>query len=69
MIRAVLARKGDVLIRSLARNGREVARDGRLVCRLEDRRDPAVKRVEAFTGEISAVTVEQSGPVRAVVKL
>ena len=69
VIRAVLARKGDVLIRSLARNGREVARDGRLVCRLEDRRDPAVKRVEAFTGEISAVTVEQSGPVRAVVKL
>ena len=68
-IQAVLARKGNVLIRSLGREGREVARAGRLVCHLEDRRDPAVKRVAAFAGEITAVTVEQAGPVRAVVRI
>ncbi len=69
VIRAVLGRKGDTLIRSITRAGHEIARAGRLVCRLENRSDAAAVRVEAFTGEISAVTVEQSGPVRAVVKL
>jgi len=69
VIRAVLGRKGDILIRSIMRDGREIARDGRLVCRSENRTDPSVVRVEAFTGEITSVTVEQSGPVRAVVKI
>ena len=69
VIQAVLNRGGGTLIRSITRDGREIARDGRLVCRLEDRADPAVSKVVAFAGEITAVTVEQAGPVRAVVKL
>jgi len=69
VIRAVLARKGAALIRRITRNGHEIVRDGRLVCRLENRNEPGVVRTEAFTGEITAVTVEQTGPVRAVVKI
>jgi len=69
VIHAVLERKGDALIRSITRDGREIARAGRLVCRVQDRADAAAVRTAAFTGEITAVTVEQTGPVRAVVKI
>lgn len=69
VIRAVIARSGDTLIRSIARDGKEIARAGRLVCQLENRRDPAATRTEHFSGKISQVTVEQTGPVRAVVKI
>lgn len=69
VIRAVIGRKGAALFRSVTRDGKEIARDGRLVCRLENRTDPSVVRIENFIGEILRVTVEQTGPVRAVVKL
>ncbi|WP_438482005.1 Tat pathway signal sequence domain protein [Oleiharenicola lentus] len=69
IIRAVIARQGDTLIRSVTRSEKEIARDGRLVCQLENRQDAAAKRVESFSGEIARVTVEQTGPVRAVVKI
>ena len=69
VIQAVLNRNGSALIRSITREGKEIARDGRLVCRLENRANPAVNAFESFTGEISAVTVEQDGPVRAVVRI
>ena len=36
---------------------------------MPDRRDVAAIRVESFNGEIAAVTVEQTGPVRAVIKI
>jgi hypothetical protein len=68
VIRARLARSGDVLVRSLVRDGREIARDGRLVCLREDRTDAASPRTESFSGTIEKVTVEQNGPVRAVVR-
>ncbi|AOS44224.1 hypothetical protein Verru16b_01285 [Lacunisphaera limnophila] len=69
VIRAVIGRRGGDLIRTITRDGKEIARAGRLVCQLQNRRDPAAIRVESFTGEIAAVTVEQAGPVRAVVKI
>lgn len=69
VIHAVINRKGSSLIDSITRDGKEIARDGRLLCRLENRADASVVRTEAFTGEIKSVTVEQSGPVRAVVKI
>jgi hypothetical protein len=69
VIQAVIARRGAVLIRQVARDGREILRDGRLVCRLQNRGEPGVTREEAFAGVIAAVTVEQAGPVRAVVKI
>ncbi|MCF7761146.1 MAG: Tat pathway signal sequence domain protein [Cephaloticoccus sp.] len=68
VIRARLARRGDVLVPSLTRDGVEIATDGRLVCLREDRSDATAPRTEQFGGVINTVTVEQSGPVRAVVK-
>ena len=67
-LRAQLARGGNVLVRSLARDGREIARNGRLVCLREDRSDAAVTRTENFDGVIDKVAIEQAGPVRAVVR-
>lgn len=69
VIRVKIGRTGTALIRSVTRGGLEIARDGRLVCRLENRTDPGAVRIESFTGEIAQVTLEQAGPVRAVVKL
>ena len=69
VIRVVIGRRGDAVIRSVTRGGVEIARVGRLVCRLENRIDPGAIRTENFVGEIEHVTLEQAGPVRAVVKL
>ncbi|MBM3853538.1 MAG: Tat pathway signal sequence domain protein, partial [Verrucomicrobia bacterium] len=63
---------GGALIDSLAIGGREVARSGRLVCLLQDGPDGAVEespRREKYVGRTTRVTVEQAGPVRAVLKL
>lgn len=68
-VRAVVARRGAVLIPSLAWRDVEVARDGKLVCLRKDTVDAPASRVEQFTGEIAHVVVEQSGPVRAVIKI
>ena len=61
-VQARLAKSGTHLIESLRMDGREVAREGRLVCLLEGQTEP-------FTGTVKSATLEQSGPVRAVVKL
>src|SRR6185437_15751401 len=60
-VQARLAKSGTRLIESLRMDGREVAREGRLVCLLEGQTEP-------FTGTVRSATLEQSGPVRAVVK-
>jgi hypothetical protein len=63
---------GGALIEALAIGGREVARSGRLVCILQDGPDGAVEespRREKYVGRTTRVTVEQAGPVRAVLKL
>ena len=52
---------GASLIDSMTIDGRVVARDAKLVCTLEGGAE--------FTSEIRKVTVEQSGPVRATVKI
>lgn len=72
VIRARVAKRGGALVTGLWRGGREIARDGKLVCLLEDRSVESVAgatREVAFNGEIDAVTLEQGGPVRAVVKI
>ncbi|HTL67753.1 MAG TPA: Tat pathway signal sequence domain protein [Lacunisphaera sp.] len=69
VINVVLNRTGGTLIQSVTRDGHEIARDGHLVCRCENRSDSAVRREEAYRGEIKALTIEQNGPVRAVVKI
>lgn len=69
VIRARIARSGDVLVPEISRGGRAAARNGRLVCLLEDRSQDGVTREQAFAGAIENVTLESDGPVRAVVKI
>ncbi len=67
-----IARQGTFLIDAMAMEGRVVARRGRLVAALEDRsqlESGGTIRIEDFASRIGKVTVEQSGPVRAVVKI
>ncbi|HEX4811233.1 MAG TPA: Tat pathway signal sequence domain protein [Nonomuraea sp.] len=63
---------GGTLARSIARAGREIARDVRLVSLRQhgptpDEGGPVAR--ERATGVVERVTVEQDGPVRAVVRL
>ena len=71
-LRARLGRQGTDLIRSLTTGDRIVAQNGKLILQVEDRSlqasDQSV-REEAFASRIESVTLEQSGPVRAVVKI
>ncbi len=67
-----IARTGANLIDSLSINGTEVGRNARLVASREDRSEFASKgvlRMENFVSRITAVAVEQSGPVRGVVRI
>ena len=67
-----IPRQGSDLIASLMVDGREVARHGRLVVRREDRSRADADRIvrdEESVSRLTAVTVEQAGPVRAVVHL
>lgn len=70
-LQMVIDRTGRSLFRSLSRNGKPVARDARLVSLLQDAvpEGAGTARRETFTGEVTAVVVEQAGPVRAVVRL
>ena len=69
VIDARIARQGEVIISELSRDGVVIGRNGRLVCLLEDRSEPGVTREEVFAGRIGAVTLEQAGPIRAVVRI
>ncbi|MDO8543239.1 MAG: Tat pathway signal sequence domain protein [Opitutaceae bacterium] len=63
---------GSSLIDSIAIDGREIARAGKLVCVLQDgpERGPAdIAGRELFETKLESATVEQSGPVRAVLRL
>jgi hypothetical protein len=66
-----LATSGSALITSVTRNGRVTASGGRLVLLLQDRPDEeqAAAQHTSWTGTIEHAEIEQSGPVRAVVKL
>lgn len=63
---------GRTLIRSATQSGREVLRDVSLICLRQDGPELSSDtplRQESFESDIEAVTVEQSGPVRAVIRL
>ncbi|GHH20927.1 Tat pathway signal sequence domain protein [Streptomyces lanatus] len=72
VITAKIGKSGATLIKSVTRGSTEIARNGRLVLirqpEIEDEDQGAVK-TERFEGAISGVTVEQEGPVRAVVRI
>jgi lysophospholipase L1-like esterase len=71
-VKARVRTSGSNLIDSLSIAGREVARAGQLVVLSQNGTDvnegPAPRR-EKFIGQIRKVVVEQSGPVRAVLKI
>ena len=65
-------RAGSNIVAVLVRDDREVLRDGKLVLSRQDRAagsDAAVVKQESFESAIEKVTLEQRGPVRAVVKV
>ncbi len=68
VIVARVARTGTVLIPQVRRAGGETLRNGRLVLLRQDAPEGGLEP-ELFTGEIAEVVLEQSGPVRAVVKI
>ncbi len=68
VIKVWIAKSGRELIPLVTRNGRELLRHGRLVMLRQSQPGPG-QAPEPFDGEISAVTLEQNGPVRAVVKI
>ncbi|MEU9406523.1 Tat pathway signal sequence domain protein [Streptomyces sp. NPDC048281] len=67
-----IGKNGSTIIKSVTRGSTEIARNGRLVLirqpEIEDEDQGAV-RTERFDGAIGSVTVEQDGPVRAVVRI
>ena len=67
-----LNKAGVQFVSSISIGDKPIARNGKLICTLEDRSDYENKRTiheEDFESQIDSVTVEQSGPVRAVVKI
>lgn len=65
-------RWGTTLIETITVDGREVARDGQLVCVLQDGPDRGPDEVvsrERFGTKLETAVLEQSGPVRAVLRL
>ncbi len=63
---------GRQLIRHIKMGGKEISTGGRLVCLLQNgpsREDGAQPSGEEFIGNTGKVTVEQDGPVRAVVRI
>ncbi|MDR7331154.1 Tat pathway signal sequence domain protein [Roseateles asaccharophilus] len=71
VIRATLPRSGVQLIRSITRDGRDILRAATLIAQTDDKPDALQGAVTqtAFESRIAKLSVEQTGPVRAVVKV
>lgn len=67
-LRAVLPRRGPVLLRSVSRAGTELLRDARLVGRVQSEPEGA-SAIADFEGVVDSLVVEQRGPQRAVLRL
>ncbi|MFE2071121.1 Tat pathway signal sequence domain protein [Streptomyces sp. NPDC059467] len=72
VIAVKIGKNGSTIIKSVTRGSTEIARNGRLVLirqpEVEDE-DQGTVKTERFDGTIDSVTVEQDGPVRAVVRI
>jgi len=67
-----IPRQGFFLFESMTVDGRVVARQGRLAATVADRPEldgEGAVRVEGFSSQIQKVTAEQTGPVRAAVRI
>ena len=72
VLQCEIPKHGRQLIRSLDLNGKEISAGGRLVCILQNGPGSEIgdqPSREKFIGNVEKVTVEQNGPVRAVVKI
>ena len=70
VVRCTVATSGDVLIRSVVRDGKPTLTNGRLVALRQDGPgDAPLVRRQPFAGHVDAAVVEHAGPVRVVVKL
>ncbi|HVU18559.1 MAG TPA: Tat pathway signal sequence domain protein [Candidatus Didemnitutus sp.] len=67
VIQAHLPKQGREIVSTISTGGHDILRHGRLVLLSQDAPDTGA--AEAFEGEIGRITVEQDGPVRAVVKI
>ncbi|MFJ9707493.1 Tat pathway signal sequence domain protein [Streptomyces sp. NPDC101234] len=72
VIAVKIGKNGSTIIKSVTRGSTEIAGNGRLVLirqpEVEDE-DQGTVKTERFDGAIDSVTVEQDGPVRAVVRI
>ncbi len=73
VIRCIIPKAGGALVRSIVRDGKTVLTNGRLIALSSPTPDldnvSHSRRTNAFQSDIAAVTVEQGGPVRAVIKI
>ena len=72
VIRCDIPRKGAVLISRMERNDRVIAQNATLVGMRQDKPESepgSTPQLESFESKINEVTVEQAGPIRAVVKV
>ena len=72
VLKCRIPNEGNALIDWMEVGGRQVAVNGRLVCILQDGPDGNAEDTphrEKYVSRIDKVTLEQSGPVRAVVKI
>lgn len=68
LITCHIAKSGHEIFSSLERQGQVVARAGKLIC-LKSNEADTYSRPAEFTGHITGATLENSGPLRAVVRL
>jgi hypothetical protein len=71
-MQCLIPSKGTRVVEQMSVNGKVIASQARLVCSLEQTSrafSTTTAREEEFEGQIERITLEQSGPVRAVVKI
>ena len=71
-LKATIGKSGSAVIDSISIDGRDVAKNAKLVCILQSGPDGDAQETvprEKYVGKVEKVTLEQSGPVRAVFKI
>lgn len=71
VLQCVMPRSGAVLVTAMKRSGKPLLRDGRLVLLVDDAIDDEAAGAgrRSYDGAIDKVTLEQNGPLRAVVRV
>ncbi|WNH10712.1 hypothetical protein [Thalassobellus suaedae] len=72
VLQCAIPKTGNQIISSLQINEKEISSGGELVCIIQNGPEKEIgtqPEKEKFTGNISNVSVEQNGPVRAVIKI